>query len=141
MGPFPLHPVAEPVLHSNCLVASLPFGGGEIGALGHELGEPSVWLQTPGGLICLQRPPFPSDQTPSSTSTCPLLSSPREENLCKSNFLNLKCPALPSPYQSIRILHERPRKMSCPRHKIFLFPLTESNFLLLFVFLFYSTWT
>lgn len=26
-GPFPLHPAAEPVLHSNCLVASLLFGG------------------------------------------------------------------------------------------------------------------
>lgn len=60
---------------------------------------------------------------------------------CKSHFLNLECPALPSPYQSIKILHERPRKMSCPHYKTFLFPLTESNFLLLFFFLFYSTWT
>lgn len=102
-----------------------------------------VWLQTflpassVSGFHCHPYVAVTSDAPPTPTQYFAFLTT----CFCKSHFLNLECPALPSPYQSIKILHERPRKMSCPHYKAFLFPLTESNFLFLFIFLFYSAWT
>lgn len=142
-GCFHLCPAAVSVSHSD-----ISGGSHTTQRMKSELpstgrGNLYVWLQTflpalsVSSLHChpyviVKSDPFLHQQTPFAfLTTC----------LCKSHFLNLERPALPSPYQSIKILHERPRKMSCPHYKTFLFPRTESNFLLLFFFLFYSTWT